>query len=80
MNGCQGNTSACTGRDLVLVKMAFRPNLLVMCAACRSTATGMGARIVERRHERVPVSMERRQFIPEWRRNLTARDETGRVA
>ena len=81
MNHCKGNTSACDGRDLAAVKLPLRPIIVVMCAACREIAVGMGLHltVVERRVADVPVEQERRGFRPRWLRNLRGRDETGRM-
>jgi hypothetical protein len=69
------------------VRIGLRRELLVMCAACRTVAAAMGSsvapvvvHVVERRARVVDVATERRHFRPAWLRNLTARDETGRVA
>lgn len=79
MTSCSGNTSACSGDDLRPVTIGLRRDVLAMCAGCRSTASAMGLRVVERRVASVPVARERRAFIAPWLRRLTARDETGAV-
>lgn len=79
MNGCQGHTSLCDGRDLMPVKLGLRRVLLVMCAGCRSTMLAIAV-IVEQRQREVPVTADRRHsFRPAWLTHLTARDETGRM-
>jgi hypothetical protein len=40
---------------------------------------GAAPTIVDRRVASVPVTVDRRRFVPAWLRNLSARDETGRL-
>lgn len=80
MSGCQGNTSACTGEDVMPVKLGLRRVLLLMCAGCRSTSVALSA-IVERRVVAQPVVSDRRApRRPAWLvRGGLSRDETGSV-
>jgi hypothetical protein len=81
MTPCKGNTSSCDGRDLAAVKLPLRSIVVVMCAACREVAVGMGLHltVVERRVTDIPVEQERRSFRPRWLSHLRGRDETGRL-
>lgn len=76
---CQGNTTTCDGLELAPVKLGLRNDVFVLCAGCRRTASAMGAQIVERRVAQVPVAVERRAWVPRWRRGDLARDLTGSV-
>ena len=78
-NGCSGTTTTCDGLDIRPVKLGLRPAVFPMCSGCRATASSMGVRIVERRVASIPVEVERRRFVPTWRRRLVGRDETGRL-
>lgn len=79
MNGCKGNTSDCTGRDIQPVRIGLSHEERLFCRDCRVTAARMGLflRVVERRLADVPVAHERRGVPrPAWLARLTAREDT----
>lgn len=70
MNGCQGNTSHCTGHDIRACKLYLRRDPRPVCVDCRTVMTSMGASLTV-------VEPDTR---PTWRRRDLSRDETGAVA
>ncbi len=71
MNGCQGNTTACDGREILPVRFGISHRERLMCARCREAAAALGAlvTVVERRIER----------RPRWLDHVRASDRTGEV-
>ena len=76
MMKCIGATNACNGTDLMPVRFGLRRDYSVVCSGCRSTDLYRSAMTVERRQRAVPVSTDRRRFVPAWLRGLKARDLT----
>ena len=67
---CSRLASTCTGTDVRMVKLFLRSTLRPMCAGCRAALDRAGASY---------SVVEPEPFRPLWRRNLPARDETGRL-
>ena len=80
------NTGTCANcsRPAVVRPYAFalgrRTTLLGDDCAAALTKIGMSLTPIERRVAAVQVPEDRRRFVPAWIRNLTSRDETGRIA
>jgi len=68
MNGCFGNTTRCSGREMRACKLMLRRDPRTICADCREVMAGMGVSFT--------VIEEAR---PAWLSRLTAVDRTGAV-
>jgi hypothetical protein len=64
---CTGHTSRCSDTNLRPVRVGT--NEARLCPECIAVWRAMGANV-----EELPVP-----FVPEWRRRLTGRDNTGEV-
>lgn len=76
MTACAAPSIRHDGLDLRPVRIGLRPELLILCSGCRLAAATDGlVRIVERRSVDLPVTHDRRRFVPAWLRGLTARED-----
>jgi hypothetical protein len=75
--------AGCVHTDLKAYKQYLGHRITILCSECAASlqAIGMSLTPVERREVDVPPLVERRRIgRPRWLDNLTAREDTWRVA
>jgi hypothetical protein len=81
MTGCSGKAAACRGGPVrpFTDPIDRRRAVTLMCVECATSLNASGTGFVEtdRRVTDIPVAVDRRPFMPAWRRNLLAKDMTG---